>query len=78
VIARSSDAVFSHRATGRVPLSLPGQGGTHVHYSHRVSFGIGKITSRPKGSLSTEEFLAIQYGLTLEQVRGILQKGTNG
>lgn len=78
MIARSSEAVFAHRPTGRVPLALPGQGGTHVHYSHRVSFGVGSITSKPAGSLSTEEFLAIHYGLTLEQVRRILQKGSNG
>jgi hypothetical protein len=36
--------------------------------------GLGCVTSRPPGSLTDEEFLALQHGLTLAEVRAVLSE----
>lgn len=76
--ARINETLFRTTAHGREALAPPGEGGSHVHYQPRRRVGLGCVTSRPAGSLTDEEYLALEHGLTLAQVRAILKEAANG
>lgn len=70
--ARVEESLFRNTSRGREPLAPPGEGGNHIHYQSPRHCGIGCITSRRPGSLTTLEYLAIRHGLTLAQVMKLL------
>ena len=72
--ARINETLFRTTAHGREALAPPGEGGTHVHYVGCKRVGLGCVTSRPAGALTDEEFLALQHGMTLAQVRAVLRE----
>lgn len=76
--ARVVETMFRAGPRGREPLAPPGEGGTHVHYQGTKKSGIGCITSRRPGALTSEEFLALKHGLTVAQVRRLLAGDTYG
>ncbi len=76
--ARINETLFRTTAHGREALAPPGEGGTHVHYQPRRRVGLGCITSTPPGALTDEEFLALQHGLTLAEVKTILREAADG
>lgn len=76
--ARINETLFRTTAHGREALAPPGEGGTHVHYTPHRRAGLGCVTSRPPGALTDEEYLALEHGLTLAQVRAILREAADG
>lgn len=68
------DTLFRQTARGREPLSAPGDGGEHVHYSGLKRVGLGCITSRPAGSRLPPTFyeqLAYRLGVNVATARRI-------
>ncbi len=72
--ARINETLFRTTAHGREALAPPSEGGTHIHYTGMRRVGLGCVTSRPPGSLTDEEFLALQHGMTLAEVRAVLSE----
>ena len=66
------ESLFRHTARGREPLSAPDEGGTHLHYTPTRRVGVGSITSNKMTYL---EYLAIRSGMTLAEVKRLLDEG---
>jgi len=66
------ESLFRHTARGREPLAAPDEGGTHLHYTPTRRVGVGSITSNKMTYL---EYLAIRSGMTLAEVKRLLDEG---
>lgn len=64
--------LFRTTRRGREPLAAPNEGGTHLHYQPTRRVGIGSITSNKMTYL---EYLAIRSGMTLTEVKRLLDEG---
>lgn len=73
---RTQERHFRHSPRGREPLSAPGQGGEHVHYSPSTKVGLGCITSRkPTGAPTFFELLAYELGCTVTAAKQAYEEG---